>query len=247
MSFDIGFFFTYKNKVVQLPVNPEKFTVSFSGNNETKEIISLGEINLLKRRKLAEMSFESFLPYDTWFPATRTTGQFERPKFYKWFFEGIMNDRKPVLFTVTGVGTNEYVSIEDFEWYHQAGNHEDVYFSLTLKEYIHHEIIPIALPASTESGETVEPTQSPGTIQVTDSKKAETVQAIAPAEITIGCEVILNGTVHYDSYGSKPGKTFSNYRGKVNFINKKGSHPYHVTTPTGGWLGWVLPDAVKLA
>ena len=51
----------------------------------------------------------------------------------------------------------------------------------------------------------------------------------------------------YDSYGAKPGKTFTNYKGKVNFINKKGTHPYHVTTPSGGWLGWVTAGSVTLA
>ena len=68
-----------------------------------------------------------------------------------------------------------------------------------------------------------------------------------PKQITIGCDVVLNGRVHYDSYGAKPGKTFTNYRGKVNFINKKGSHPYHVTTPDGSWLGWVTAESVVLA
>lgn len=69
----------------------------------------------------------------------------------------------------------------------------------------------------------------------------------SPKQITIGCDVVLNGRVHYDSYGAKPGKTFTNYRGKVNFINKKGSHPCHVTTPDGSWLGWVTAESVVLA
>ncbi|MDE7060884.1 MAG: hydrolase, partial [Lachnospiraceae bacterium] len=57
--------------------------------------------------------------------------------------------------------------------------------------------------------------------------------------------VLVNGRLHRDSYGNGPGQTKNNYRGKINFINQKGSHPYHVTTPTGGWLGWVTADSVK--
>lgn len=235
MSFDIGFFFTYKNKVVQLPVNPESIAVSYSSNNETVEIISLGEINLLKNRKLSEMSFESFFPYQDWFSGVRTSGDFKPPEFYKDFFQTIIDDKKPCLFTVTGLNINMDVSIEDFEYEHKAGEHEDAYYTLDIKEYVYHQITPIPLDNT-----------SSGAVVATDSNQNAPAKVVAPSEITIGCEVILNGTVHYDSYGSKPGKTFSNYRGKVNFINKKGSHPYHVTTPSGGWLGWVLPSAVKL-
>lgn len=242
MSFDIGIFFTYKNQVIQLPVNPEKVKVTVSGDNETVEVISLGEINRLKSRKLKEISFESFFPYDSWFPAIRTKGKFKRPKFYKKFFESLMNDRQPALLTITGLDIDMYVSIEDFEYYHQAGDHEDAYYSLELKEYVHHVIKEIpqggsTLP-STSAADTSTAQKSPETTQI--------VSSITPTEITVGCDVILNGTVHYDSYGSRPGKTFSNYKGKVNLINKKGSHPYHVTTPSGGWLGWVLESAVEI-
>ena len=91
---DIGFFINYDNQVIQLPVNPEKVTVKTSGNNSTSEIIKLGEINLLKDRKLQQISFKSFFPQDTWFPGIRTLGDFRQPEFYKSFFEGILNDKK---------------------------------------------------------------------------------------------------------------------------------------------------------
>lgn len=247
MSFDIGIFFTYKNRVIQLPVNPDKVKVTASGNNETVEVISLGEINQLKNRKLKEIEFKSFFPYDSWFPAIRTKGEFKKPKFYKKFFDTLMNDRQPALLTITGLDINMYVSVEDFEYSHEAGDHEDAYYSLDLKEYIYHTIqeIPVDAPSTATQAPSAA-TQLPSPGQQTP-ETTEIVSSITPAEITVGCDVILNGTVHYDSYGSKPGKTFSNYKGKVNLINKKGSHPYHVTTPSGGWLGWVLESAVELA
>ena len=64
-------------------------------------------------------------------------------------------------------------------------------------------------------------------------------------KIGIGSDVIVNGRLHRDSYGSGPGQMRTNYRGKVNFINMKGSHPYHVTQPDGGWLGWVTASSVR--
>lgn len=229
---DIGFFINYDNQVVQLPVNPEKVTVSYSGNNSTTEIIKLGEINRLAQRKLAEISFESFFPEDDWFPSVRTRGQFKKPDFYKSYIEKIQTSEKPCRLVITGLDITMKCSIENFEFYHQGGDHEDAYYSISLKEYREYQITEVAVSKNTST--TTQATPAPA-------------KPVAPAKITKGCNVILNGRVHYDSYGSKPGKTFKNYKGKVNNINNKGSHPYHVTTPDGGWLGWVTKESVVLA
>lgn len=231
---DIGFFINYKNVIVQLPVNPESVNVNYSGNNATMEVVKLGDINLLKDKKLAEIEFESFFPNGDWFPAVRTRGNFEKPTFYKNFFRGIMEDKKPCRLIITGIDINMQVAVEQFDWYHQGGDHEDAYYSIKFKEYREFRITEIAIDPSLRRP--APPRQSPPKPQL----------PIAPVQITKGCDVILNGRVHYDSYGSRPGKTFSNYRGKVNFINLKGSHPYHVTTPSGGWLGWVTKGSVVL-
>ena len=233
---DIGFFINYDGQVVQLPVNPAKVEVKFSGNNSTTEIIQLGEINLLKDRKLAEISFSSFFPQDDWFPAIRTRGQFKRPDFYKSFFEGIQEDKKPCRLIITGLNITMKTSVENFSYYHQGGDHEDAYYSLDFKEYRDYHITQIPIDPSLKRPTAPAKSSSP-----------QPAKPATPAQITKGCDVILNGRVHYDSYGSKPGKTFSNYKGKVNFINMKGSHPYHVTTPSGGWLGWVTKESVVLA
>jgi len=232
---DIGFFINYNNLVVQLPVNPEKVEVRYNGNNSTTEIIKLGEINLLKDRKLAEISFSSFFPHDDWFPAVRTRGQFKPPDFYKKFFEGIQKDKKPCRLIITGLNITMKVSVENFSYYHQGGDHEDAYYSIDFKEYRDYHITQIPIDPSLKR-----PT-------ATKARIPAPAKPVTPTQITKGCDVILNGRVHYDSYGSKPGKTFRNYRGKVNFINMKGSHPYHVTTPSGGWLGWVTKESVVLA
>ena len=140
--------------------------------------------------------------------------------------------------SVGGMGYDREVVIEDFTYYHQGGDHEDTYYSITFKEYKDYSI---AVLAATSTNRSTRAKTEVGTVQ-----PAAKVTP-APKQITIGCDVVLNGRVHYDSYGAKPGKTFTNYRGKVNFINKKGSHPYHVTTPDGGWLGWVTAESVVLA
>ena len=227
---DIAFVFEYKNRLVHLPINPPKIQVTYSGNNKVTEVVELGEINVLRNRKLAKIKFESFFPEDDWFPAIRTKNRFEKPKFYKDFFEGLMNDAKECRFIVTGIGINMLVSIEKFDYTHQAGDHEDAYYTIELKEYK-----PYGIAYETKS------------VEATGEKILTPAPKRQETKISIGSPVILNGTVHLDSYGSGPGKTFSNYQGKVNLINIKGSHPYHMTTPDGGWLGWVEESAVRLA
>lgn len=236
---DIGIFIEYNGQVVQIPVNPPAFDVKTSGNNATTEIITLGEVVIPKKKKLSSISWESFFPYESWFPAVRTTGGFRSADFYLQFLNKIRDDCKPCHLTVTGIGFDDDVVIESFDYNHQAGDHEDTYYSITLKRYQHFGVSVVsktAMSSQLQSKPTTMGTVSP---QATVTPKA--------TEITIGCDVILNGRVHYDSYGSKPGKTFTNYKGKVNLINKKGSHPYHVTTPSGGWLGWVTKESVVLA
>lgn len=234
---DIGIFLNYEDEVVQIPVNPSELQVSAEGNNKTVEIIQLGDISILKKRKLQTISWDSWFPYDSWFPSIRTKGQFKRPDFYVDYIEQIRDNCKPCRLIVTGIGINMQVSIEGFSYTHKAGEHEDKYYSISLKEWKPYKIIPVATDQSdlnrwgAKMGTTTQKPAAP---------------AVAPKQVTIGCDVILNGTVHYDSYGAKPGKTFSNYKGKVNFINMKGSHPYHVTTPSGGWLGWVVSSAVQV-
>ena len=133
------------------------------------------------------------------------------------------------------------VSVENFSYYHQAGDHEDAYYSIDFKEYRDYHIKQI--PINSSSGQsTATNTPTPAKPVIPPPAKPAT-----PTQITKGCDVILNGRVYYDSYGSKPGKTFSNYRCKVNLINMKGTHPYHVTTPSGSWLGWVTKESVVLA
>ena len=224
---DIGIFIEYDNRVVQIPVNPDKFEVKTSGNNKTEEVIALGEIVIPRKKRLSSISWKSFFPYDSSFFAVRTKGEFQSSKFYLDFINKIRDDCKPCRLTVTGIGFDEDVVIESFDYYHQAGDHEDTYYSISLKRY---QPYTVSIVSKVDVASQVK--------KATSSK---------PKEITIGCDVILNGTVHYDSYGSKPGRTYSKYKGKVNLINKKGTHPYHVTTPSGDHLGWVTKESVVLA
>lgn len=227
---DIRFFFTHNGRVVQLPYNPEKIEVSKPGNNETTEIIGLGEINLLKDRKLKEFSVESFFPrFDTAY-GVLTSGDFEEPEFYVDFFNSVYEAKEPMQFTVSGTHIDEMVSIENFSWYLVAQD-EDTHYVLGLKEYKEHKPLVQAKADSNTKAQSA----------------STTTRSNTSGKITIGSDVIVNGQLHVDSYGAGLGKTLKSYKGKISSIKDGRTCPYHVTTPSGDWLGWVASAAVKLA
>lgn len=231
---EIAFAFEYDNRAVILPITPEDIEITYPGNNTSANIIQLGEITLLKKRKLATFTIKSWFPDDNYYPGIKTSGRFEDSNFYVNFFEKIREDKKPCLFIVYGLNITMYVSIESFVRERRGGEHEDLYYQLSFKEYKSYSIKELPPRVQEESPEILE----------TIDKKTPILE---PTEITVGTTVIVNGTIHSDSYGSNPGKSLSNYTGAVNLINKKGTHPYHIVTPAGGWLGWVNKEALSIA
>lgn len=235
---DIGIFIEYNNRVVQIPVNPSTFNVKTGGNNDTAEIIFLGEIVLPRKKKLSTISWDSFFPYQAWFPAIRTSGEFQSAGFYLEFLNRIRDDCMPCHLTVTGIGFDDDVVIESFDYYHQAGDHEDTYYSISFKRYQPYEV---SIISTVDINGKSQPTRKMG------KPASDSSITLNASQITIGCEVILNGAVHYDSYGEEPSKTYTNYKARVDLINKKGSHPYHVTSLSGSPLGWATAESISFS
>jgi len=229
----IRFFFEYNNQVVQLPVNPEEIMINSSGNNKTEEIIKLGEINLLRQKKLEALVIESFLPNDADAPYVLTKGKFEKPQYYIDFFENIRKEKKPFRFIVSDTKINMLAAIEDLEYGLKAGD-DDTHYSLSIKEYrpFSSKVVKITLPVN----------------------KAEPAKVAPPAPpqrpktgFAIGDTVIANGNYWYSSYGDNPHGTFKNFTGKISHIvaDKNRKYRYHITTTSGGYRGWVAENQIK--
>ena len=229
----IRFFFEFNNQVVQLPVNPEEIMITSSGNNKTEEIVKLGEINLLRQKKLEALVIESFLPTDKDAPYVLTKGKFEKPQFYIDFFEKIRAEKKPFRFLISGTKINMLASIEDLEYGMKAAD-DDIHYSISLKEYrpFSSKVVKIKLPTNK-----AEPAK------VTPPPKQERPKT----GFSIGDTVIANGKYWYSSYGDKPFGTFNNFTGKISHIvaNKSRKYRYHITTPSGGYRGWVDESQIK--
>lgn len=236
-------FIEYDNVVIKFPVNPEEISLSRDGNNETTEILSIGEINVIKEPKLATLEFSCF------FPATKepayvlTKGDFKKPDFYIKFLEKIRKDKAPCRFIVSNTTINIMCSIESFEYGIQAGPVGEIYYSISLKEHREYVAKEVKIVNSNKSKNKKNSNSSSAKKKKTTKKRSSKPSKKTPYT---GCKVRINGRLHRDSYGKGPGQWRRNYVGKINFIKKRRKCPYHVTTPTGGWLGWVVASAVEV-
>ncbi len=222
---------------ILLPVAPSKLSIGFKSHNKTLNLMNDGEINILKDPCLLDISFDVLIP-NTKYPFSIYESGFELADKYIEKINKLKTDKKPFQFIVTrtkpdGIpifNTNIKVSLEEYEMSEDAEEGFDIMLSIKLKQYKVYSTKIVKIEKAKE-----------------DTPKVEVIQEREsdPKEIMIGSDVIVNGVLHRDSYGKGAGQSRNNYKGKVNLINKKGSHPYHVTTPEGAWLGWVTEGSVK--
>lgn len=245
---EIGIFFEYNNLVAQIPVNPEKIEIGFSSSNKTLEVVKLGEINLLKKKKLETIKFESFFPYDYWFHAIRTKGQFESVKFYKDFFERIMDEAKPVRLIITGIGYSNLVSIEDFEYNHTAGDEEDCHYSISMKRYQPFSVQTVVPVIMGENGYIINPNPSQilGAQGGGSSYQSGKGPVIAPSKITVGTSVTITGVLKSESTGGISVNVTSGLKARVSYIKRNDPYPYHLCDYDGNWLGFASEKELKL-
>lgn len=232
----IMFYFNYKWTVLPLPVNPQSIEVRIAGTNKTMEIVKLGEINILRDVKLAELTIESFFPATADGPWVLTKTLFFKPQVYKALFEELRKNKKPCRLVVSDIGINMEVSVESFQWSMEAGD-PDMHYKLQLKEYKPHAIKTVSVKQKA-AAKVIVPTIGISTGGNTARQKTG---------FAIGDTVVVNGKYWYDSYGASPYGTFKNFTGKISKIvaDKKRKYRYHITTPSGGWRGWVNESQMK--
>lgn len=228
----VDFFFTdIENQIVQLPFVPEKIDLKIDGNLKTLETINLGEVTIPRMRKPIQISFSSFFPGSDYLPGIAVKGNLWEVKRYVKFFTALMWKRNPVRFTVTGFPDITIICVVKNFKYDWQGGSEDCNYTLELVEYRDTSVPTIPLISRYTKVEEKKPSPNNNLVK----------------KVTPGCEVILNGRVFQDSYGNGPGKTFKDYHAKVNIVKTDGrSHPYHLTSLSGGWLGWVVKSSVTV-
>ncbi|WP_054678652.1 hypothetical protein [Lacticaseibacillus sharpeae] len=214
------------NKTVELPVAPAEFTTRSELGGDTVTILGLGEIRRLGMTKLRTATISNNFPLDPanspWCTAEELLGSSDD---YISFFQTAWKKQKPVRLVVSGTNLNMTAVITAFEYGPGKSSTVDVDYTLEFAEY--HEVKALKT--------VIKP--------VVAKKKAPRPK---PAKkIGVGSTVIVNGRLHRDSYGAGPGQTEHNATRKINFTAPGRKCPYHVTTLSGGWRGWVTAGSVK--
>ncbi|MEG2371809.1 MAG: LysM peptidoglycan-binding domain-containing protein [Hydrogenoanaerobacterium sp.] len=121
---------------VQLPVNPfDDITLTTQGNNKQVEIIAIGDVTQIGTRKLAAISIKSIFT-DNIYPWSAISNP-KPPKYYVTLIEKAMKRQRSVRLLIVGDGVdiNLRCSIENFKTTQAAGETNEYYYTLSLKEY----------------------------------------------------------------------------------------------------------------
>ncbi|EMJ6827233.1 TPA: LysM peptidoglycan-binding domain-containing protein [Clostridioides difficile] len=124
---------------VQLPIPPPKLEVKVTNKNKTVDLINVGEVNILKKEGLSEISFEAEFTHNK-LPFYR--GTFRDVQFFLSKLELLKTDCKPFQFIVSRqlgnkvlFNTNIKVSLEEYNIVEDAENGSDVKVAIKLKQY----------------------------------------------------------------------------------------------------------------
>lgn len=120
-----------------LPVLPEKIEFNEDGDNKTYDIINLGEINIMNKPKLTEISFESYFPLNYGPYTSVSSEKFFSPSFYLSKIREWREKKQKIRFIFVGssLEVNDLFTIENFKINENGGEVGDIYYSIELKKY----------------------------------------------------------------------------------------------------------------
>lgn len=248
---EIGFFIVYNGVSFLLPVNPDEIEFRINGKNETREIITLGDINLLKTPALVECTVNSFFPRNlTDVSEVNTENRFFTSVHYKAIIDQIFNNKDYFRLVITGLDYTYLMAIENLTWRSEAGDHENLYYTMELKQYRPYGV-KLTYDGNS-NGPALGAVAAPGnSIAAVPTERTNPTDTTTKS-IVIGSQVVCTGTLYVDADGSKTtGTTYSRKRGIISAITKGRKYPYHFiasgsATSSETSTGWVAETAVQL-
>lgn len=214
------------NATVELPVAPSEFKLKRELGGDTITVLGIGEVRQLGLSKLRSISIPCNLPLKPVnAPWTTAEKLLDSADEYLAFFNKMWKTQKPIRLVLSGTELNMTALLTAIEYGPGKGSTIETECVLDLTEY--REIKALKTVIKPVVAKKPKPRPAP------------------PKKIGIGSTVIVNGVLHRDSYGSGPGQTEHNATRKINFTAPGRKCPYHVTTMSGGWRGWVTAGSVK--
>lgn len=136
-----------EGRELSIPVLPEKLSVKAAGKNEKTTVLELGEINILRKKGLREVSWECFLPAHS---APYVTGTVTEPIEIVRTIEESRSNAKPIRFLITGtdLDINLRFGIDSFDYEERAGEVGDIYYQIKLVEWVDYSPKKIVLQSA---------------------------------------------------------------------------------------------------
>lgn len=119
-------------ETVAFPVSPASFEVTNPANNQTINVISIGDVNMLGNAGLASLKFDAFFPAEQ-YPFIKRF-DLKEPYDYVQSIKAMQKSKEPCQISISGTDVSMPVTIEEFDYSEKDGS-GDVYFSISLKEY----------------------------------------------------------------------------------------------------------------
>ncbi|MCK9453281.1 MAG: hypothetical protein M0Q90_16410 [Bacteroidales bacterium] len=186
-------YFEIDSQMHKLPVLPQDITLQLQSGTVISETVKLGEISILRDRKLKTFSIASFFPRFGDRSFIRTLNDFKEPEHYIDLFTKVLESKSPMNFVLTGFKAKPfYVSIDAFEYAYTAQD-EDINYTLTLREYRHYG----------KEGKQLDK-QEP-LFEGDETKAYESLTSTRPKNgFAIGDRVVVNGKYFRDPWGAAP-------------------------------------------
>ncbi len=170
-----NFYFKDDSDVLTFPITPSELTIEVGSNNKTVNLISEGEVNILKSPSLTEVKFDARFPMRQ-YPYARKFTKFE---VYWNKFKELKEKKKSFRFIVARTtpkgsrtwDTNLLMALEDLSIKESVDEGDDVIISFTLKQYKEYGVKTIKLPVKNTNTNT---TQSKPTTTSTSKKPRPT-------------------------------------------------------------------------
>lgn len=145
----INIIIQFEGKQLTLPINPEKINIDRSASNEDIDIIGLGPASRKGPPGLAKVSIDSFFPSPNSYFYTGV-----KPKtcvdFINniWKAENKNNNVAKILTSGLPINLNMFFVIDSFTPEIRAGEEEDIYYTLQIKEYIPYGVKTVTVQKS---------------------------------------------------------------------------------------------------
>lgn len=243
MANNFGLFFTRDGQVIRLPVNPEQLPVEKDNANDDYNVLGIGPIIVPRTPKQRVVTISSFFPGRS-FPGVLTSNGFQPPEFYINFFNSAMDEKAVILYTPVRYyedgtpfmqsDTGFQVLVTSFTYTEKGGETGDFYYDLELTEY--RDYSPQAMQIQTVATST-----TPATVST------EKQRDIPQGQIVVGSVCIANGRYYATSYGTGSSGSANGIRTVVSrIVDGSRPCPIHITTESGGALGWIAKSALQV-